>query len=110
MKKSIAGLVALFLVVALAMPVTAKPVSKNIRLAQDTKVGASQINAGEYRLTVDGDKVTIRKGSKIAAEVNGRWEQREAKYQYDSYVIDRNGTLNEVRFAGSNQVLVLVTP
>jgi hypothetical protein len=108
MRKWFATFASLLLIAALAVPAAAKPVSKSFRLAQTAKVGTAQITAGEYRLFIDGDQVTIQKGKEVVAKATARWEQRESKYQYDSYVIDRNGHLEEVRFAGDNRVLVLL--
>lgn len=92
----------------LVAPAFAKPVAKNVRISQAAKVGKSQISAGEYRLLIDGSKVTVKKGNQVVAELEGRWEDREAKSAYDSYVLNRNGQLEEVRFQGESRVLILV--
>lgn len=105
--KSWVRFVALLAVLALALPVLAKPVSKTINLAQTAKFGGSQVNAGEYRLLIDGNKVTVQHGSKTVAEVAGRWEQRDAKSHYNSVLLGPNGEVQEVRFAGENRVLVI---
>ena len=107
---SIARSVALLAVVALAVPAMAKPISKSINIAQPAKLGASQLNAGEYHLLIDGTKVTIQKGRNVVAEVTGRWEQRDAKARYNSVLLGSDGQLQEVRFAGESRVLVLSTP
>lgn len=104
--KSLVRFVALLAVVALAVPVLAKPVSKTINISQPAKLGSSQLTAGEYRLLIDGAKVTIQKDSKLVAEVAGHWEQRE-KGRYNSVLLGPNGELKEVRFAGESRVLVL---
>ena len=102
---SLVRFVALLAVVALAVPVLAKPVSKTINISQPAKLGSSQLTAGEYRLLIDGTKVTIQKGNKLVAEVAAHWEQRE-KGRYNSVLLGANGELKEVRFAGENRVLV----
>ena len=103
---SLVRFVALLAVVALAVPVLAKPVSKTINISQPAKLGSSQLTAGEYRLLIDGAKVTIQKGSKLVAEVAAHWEQRGEKGRYNSVLLGANGELKEVRFAGENRVLV----
>lgn len=108
MKMWLIRIVAVLAIAALAWPVAAKPVSKKINVVQSAKIGKANISAGEYRLLIDGTQVTIKKGNRVVAEVEGRWEQRETKYMYDSYLVNRNGQLEEVRFAGSDRALVLL--
>jgi len=60
--KSLFRLVALFLVVALAIPAMAKPVSKSLNLPTQTKFGSTVLQAGSYQLLIDNTTVTIKKG------------------------------------------------
>jgi hypothetical protein len=101
-------LVALALCAALAAPAVAKPVTRDIKISQPVKFGQAQFDAGEYRLRIDGDKVSVFHKSKLVAELEGRWEIRETRPRHDSYVLNRRGELEEVRFAGDNRVLILV--
>ena len=55
----------------LAVPPFAKPLSKNINLAQTARVGKAELQAGEYRLLIDGNKATVQKGGKVIAEELG---------------------------------------
>jgi hypothetical protein len=98
--------VALLAAVALAVPAFAKPISKTISIAQTAKVGKADLQAGEYRLLIDGNKVTVQKGKQMVAESEGRWEDRQSKSAYDSVLLGENGQLKEVRFAGRNRVFV----
>ncbi len=108
--KSLVRFVALLAVVTLAIPAMAKPVSKVITIHQPAKVGASQLTAGQYRLLIDGTKVTVQRDKQVVAQVEGRWEQRDTKARNDSVLIGPNSEVKEVRFAGENRVLVLATP
>jgi hypothetical protein len=108
--KNLVRFIALLAVVALALPVMAKPISKNISIAQPAKLGTSQLTAGEYHLLIDGTRVTVQKGKNVVAEVTGRWEDRDAKARYNSVLLGADGQVQEVRFAGENRVLVLSTP
>ena len=105
--RSLVRLLALLAVVALAIPAAAKPVSKSLTISQPAKVGTSQLTAGEYRLLIEGTKVTVHRGKEVVAEVEGRWEQRDAKPRYNSVLLGPNGEVQEVRFAGESRVLVL---
>jgi hypothetical protein len=98
--------IALLAAIALAVPVFAKPFSKNINLAQTAKLGKAELQAGEYRLLIDGNKATVQKGGKVVAESEGRWEDRSAKASYDSLLISENGQVKEVRFSGQSRVFV----
>jgi hypothetical protein len=98
--------VTLLAALALAVPVFAKPISKTINIAQAAKVGKADLQAGEYRLLIDGNKVTVQKGKQMVAESEGRWEDRQPKAAYDSVLIGENGQVKEVRFSGQNRVFV----
>ena len=92
--------------VALAAPVFAKPVSKTISFTQSAKLGKADLQAGEYRLLIDGNKATVQKGKNVVAESEGRWEERETRSNYDAVLIGENGQVKEVRFSGQKRVFV----
>jgi len=97
---------ALLAVVALAVPVFAKPVSKTINFPQTAKVGKADLKAGEYRLLIDGNKATVEKGKQVVAESEGRWEDRDVKSSSDAVLLGENGQVIEVRFSGQKRVFV----
>jgi hypothetical protein len=97
----------LLAVIALAVPVFAKPISKTINLSHAARVGQTDLQSGEYRFLIDGDKITVQKGKKVVAETEGRWEDRSSKSGYDSVLIGANGQVLEVRFSGNQRVFVL---
>ena len=98
--------VALLAVIALAVPLFAKPVSKTINITQAAKVGRVDLQAGEYRLLIDGTKATVQKGKAVVAESEGRWEDRDTKSNYDAVLVGENGQVKEVRFSGQKRVFV----
>jgi len=97
---------ALFIALAMVVPVFAKPLTKTIDISQPAKVGKASLEAGEYQLSIDGTKATVQKGKNTVAESEGRWEEREAKSQYTSILVGENGQVREVRFAGQKRVFV----
>lgn len=97
---------ALLAAIALAVPAFAKPFAKTINIAHNAKLGKADLQAGEYRLQIDGNKATVQKGRQVVAESDGRWEDRSAKSAYDSLLIGENGQVKEVRFAGQTRVFV----
>jgi len=97
---------ALLAALAVAVPAFAKPFSKTINIAQTAKLGKTELKAGEYRLAIDGNKATVQKGREVVAESEGRWEDRSAKSNYDSVLVNETGKVLEVRFAGQTRVFV----
>ena len=67
---------------------------------------AADLQAGEYRLLIDGNRATVQKGKSVVAESQGRWEDRDAKSNYDSVLLGENGQVREVRFSGQKRVFV----
>lgn len=106
--KSFVRSLVLFSAIALAtVPAFAKPISKSLPVNHSVKVGTFDVKAGEYRFLIDGNHLTIMNGKKTVAESDGKWEERDSKYQYNSLVSNADGKLTEVRFAGEKNVFVL---
>jgi hypothetical protein len=91
---------------AATVPAFAKPVSKTINISQNAKLGKADLQAGEYRLSIDGTKATVIKGKNTVAESEGRWEDRDAKSSYDAVLLGDHGQVKEVRFAGQKRVFI----
>ncbi len=98
--------IALLAAVALTVPAFAKPFTKTISIAQTAKIGKAEIQAGEYRLQIEGNKATVQKGREVVAVSEGRWEDRSTKSPYDSVLLSETGQVMEVRFAGQTRVFV----
>lgn len=92
--------------VATTMPAFSKPVAKTINISQNAKLGKADLQAGEYRLLIDGTKATVVKNNKTVAESEGRWEDRDAKSNYNAVLLGENGQVKEVRFSGQKRVFV----
>ena len=104
--KSFLRSLALLAVVALAVPAFAKPLSKMISIPQAAKFGKADLQAGEYRLLIDGNKATVQRGKNVVGESEGRWEERDSKSNYDAVLLGENGQVKEVRFSGQKRVFV----
>jgi hypothetical protein len=98
---------ALFVALAMTVPAFAKPYTQTINLTQGAKVGKASLQAGEYRLSIDGNKASVQKGRNTVAESEGRWEERDQKSPYTSILVGADGQVHEVRFAGQKRVFVL---
>ena len=110
LSKSLVRFVALLAIVAMALPVMGKPVSKSITLSQPARMGQSQLEAGDYRLLIDGTKVTVQRGKQVVAVVEGQWEQRDRKAERSAIVLGDGSVVKEIRFAGDKRVLVIAAP
>jgi hypothetical protein len=104
--QSIVRSIVLLAVVALAVPVFAKPISKTINIPSAAKLGQADLQAGEYRLMIDGTKASVQKGSQVVAQSEGRWEDRDSKSPYDAVLLNDKGRVTEVRFSGQKRVFV----
>jgi hypothetical protein len=91
---------------AATVPAFSKPVTKTINISQNAKMGKADLQAGEYRLLIDGTKATVARNGSTVAESEGRWEEREAKSNYDAVLLGENGQVKEVRFSGQKRVFV----
>jgi hypothetical protein len=103
---SILRSVALAAALVSTVPLLAKPFTKTINIAQSAKIGKADLQAGEYRLLIDGNKATVQKGKQTIVESEGRWEDRASKSSNDSVLIGENGQVKEVRFSGQTRVFV----
>lgn len=97
---------ALLAAVVIAAPAFAKPISKTINIPQAAKMGKADLQAGEYRLFIDGTKATVQRGKQVVAESEGRWEERQVRSDYDAVLLDESGQVKEVRFSGQKRVFV----
>src|ERR1700741_3856303 len=103
---SVSRIAALFVALAMVTPVFAKPFTKTINLSQSAKIGKASLQAGEYQLSIDGNKATVQKGKNTIAESEGRWEDRDKKCDFTAILLGENGQVREVRFAGQKRVFV----
>jgi hypothetical protein len=104
--KAIVRTAALLAALCVSVPVFAKPFVKTISITQPAKVGQVTLQAGEYRLSIDGNKVSVQRGKDQVAQSEGRWEDRSTKSDYDAVLLGENGQVKEVRFSGQKRVFV----
>ena len=90
----------------LSVPAFAKPFVRILSISQPAKVGQVTLKAGEYKFYIDGNKVTVQRGKEQVAQSEGRWEERNAKSDYDAVLVSEDGYVKEVRFAGQRRVFV----
>lgn len=98
-------LVTLFLTVALMV---ASAASYNVTLFQPSVVGGKELKAGDYKVTIDGDKAIISMG-KQKVEAPAKIETADSKFSSTSVRYTSEGgkmKIQEIRLGGTNQKLI----
>ena len=100
------------MIVCLAASVTliwAGAMSSKVTLFQPSTLNGVELKPGEYKVQVEGDKLTLQSG-KTKAEASVRTEQNDAKFGSTS-IRYRNGDgkmrITEIRIGGTNTKLVV---
>jgi hypothetical protein len=106
-RKSFVATLALLAAAALSGPAFAKPFTKVVSLSLPTVIGGAHLDAGDYWITVDGNKVTIVQDHKVVAQAEGRLQQGIRDNGVTIIVSEADGQLKEIHFDGGNQVLVM---
>lgn len=99
--------VAVLAMAVMVMPVFAKPVSKTVDLTSSQKIAGKELREGSYTFKIDDTKLTVELKHTVVAEAEGRWEPRDTKVQYDTFVTGADGQVQEIRFAGEKRVFVI---
>jgi hypothetical protein len=100
-----AKLLILFLTVALMV---ASAASYNVTLFQPSVVGGKELKAGDYKVTIDGDKAIISMG-KQKVEASAKIETAYSKFSSTSVRYTSEGgkmKIQEIRLGGTNQKLI----
>ena len=98
-------LVALFLSVGLML---ASAATYNVTLFQPSVVAGKELKAGDYKVTIDGDKAIISMG-KQKIEASAKLETAESKFSSTSvrYTTEAGKMkIQEIRLGGTNQKVV----
>jgi hypothetical protein len=115
MTRRIGWLSALAFAATATLATAANKQSVNVELFQKTTWNGKELAAGPYTISWQGEptdlKVLVLRGSRVVAEGQGRFEEREARASNDAVVSRRDGSgayvLSAVQFAKKNTVLVL---
>ena len=106
-RSSLAVTLALLAASAFSGPAFAKPFTKVVSLTLPATVGGTQLDAGDYWVTVNHNQVTIVRDHKVVARAEGRIEQGVRDNGVTIIVSGADGQLKEIHFDGGNQVLVM---
>jgi hypothetical protein len=78
----------------------------HVKLYQPTNVGGTELKAGEYKMDIAGDKVTLTNG-KQTGEAHAKVEQNERKYDTNSVRYAGGNRISEIHVGGTNMKLVI---
>jgi len=95
-------LFALFLSVALMV---ASAATYNVTLFQPSTVAGKELKAGDYKVTLDGDKAIISMG-KQKVEAPAKIETADTKFSSTSVRYTTEDGKMEIRLGGTNQKVV----
>jgi hypothetical protein len=104
---SLKNIVALFVVMALAIPAFARDINRIVSLTDETKISGKTLKAGDYTFKVADNKLTIEVNHKVVAEAAGRWEPRDSKWPANAFVTGADGQVQEIRLAGEKGVFIV---
>jgi len=105
MTKTAVKFFALFLTAALMV---ASAATYNVTFFQPSTVAGTELKAGEYKVTVEGDKAIISMG-KHKVEAPAKIETAETKFSSTSVrysSVDGKMKVQEIRLGGTNQKVV----
>jgi len=106
-RRSIVALVALLATIALAFPVYAHPDRTDLTLSRTCLVGQASLQAGQYKVEFNGDKVSFIHKGKVVAEANGEWKKTPGKTLNSSVIYQEDGRIIEIHVAGRDSYFVV---
>jgi hypothetical protein len=88
---------------------------RSLKLEYPVKINGAEVPAGVYKITWGPDdanaELTLAKGKEVVGTLAGKWVDRGSASRSDTVVYDANPDgsrrIAEIRFAGSNRVLVV---
>jgi hypothetical protein len=102
-----------FATIALAVASAAAPKPLHMTLSEQAWVGSNELQPGDYKVEMQGDKVILILGKK-QIELAAKMESNTKKFDTTLVVIDGAGTsrpaLQEIDFGGTTTKIVFSTP
>ena len=104
---SIKNLTLSFAIVALGIASAASSTYR-LTLARASMVGNTELKAGDYKMEVDGDKVTIKSGKNTVNTATVKVENGDQKFAQTTIRYDNSDHVQEIRVGGTKTKLVFV--
>ena len=102
-----------FAIIGLAVASAAAPKTLHMTLGEQAWIGANELQPGDYKVEMQGDKVILILGKK-QIEVAAKMESNNKKFDTTLVVIDEAGSsrpaLQEIDFGGTTTRIVFSAP
>lgn len=92
-------------VLASSKPENTRMEKKSMQLDAQTTVDGKTLMPGEYKVLINGDKVTFEKDGQGVVTAPCQWKTLKFKAEYNAKLFSANHVLQELQFEGSNQAL-----
>lgn len=92
----------------LALAVAGAASSYRVTLFQKSEIGGKQLKPGDYKMSLDGDKVVLSQG-KDTVEATGKVESTSTKFSTTTVRYsggESNSRIQEIRIGGTNTKVV----
>jgi hypothetical protein len=80
-------------------------ITTKLKFTATTMVGTTQLAAGEYKITADGNKAKFEQGNKVVAEVPCTLKDFAGKVNQTSFVLDNKNQLTEIQVSGKTKAI-----
>ena len=80
-------------------------VSATIEFTKAIKVGNTELAAGVYKVTVDGNQAKFQQGKKVVAQVPCTLKDIPSAPATTGYSLDENSRLSEIQIKGSTKAI-----
>jgi len=104
-RRNVMVTIALLAVLALAMPVLARPSRTNITLTDACQLAGTKLAPGEYVMVVDGNTVTVLHNNKVVVKTTGEWKKADSKFHDSGFACNSEGRVVQVRVEGRDSYL-----
>jgi hypothetical protein len=94
-----------FAIVALGIASAASNTFK-VTIDKPTWVGGTELQAGEYKVQTEGDKITLTMGKKVTLTVPAKVETSDKRFDTTSLRVDSKQKLEEIRVGGTTMRVV----
>jgi hypothetical protein len=91
---------------ALGIGIASAGSAYKVELAQTTKVGGTELKAGEYKVEVQGNKAIFKSGKDVVAQSPATVENAKQKYSYTA-VSTNASKLESISVGGTTMKIVL---
>ena len=89
----------------LALAVASAASSYRVTLFQASEIGGKQLKAGDYKMHIEGEKVTLAAGKEMI-ETTGKVETSSEKYSTTTVRYGGDSRVQEIRIGGTNTKVV----